>query len=95
MFLKLNNNFPPALLIYITTQWKRLWVRKERVGGGNLSSSFIMGQSLTIHQMSAKNPQTHTAYWDLSLVIINSFVHLFIKTFRVIYCLTREMIAEM
>lgn len=90
MFLKLNNNFPPALLIYITVQWKLLWVRKERVGGGNLSSSFIMGQSLPIHQTSAKYPPnshcfTGTFLWSLLIhLFICSF---FIKPFRVIYCL--------
>lgn len=40
--------------------------------------------------MSAKHPKHALLYPDLSLVII----HLFIKPFRVVYHLKREMMAE-
>lgn len=45
-------------------------------------------------EVSAKHPEHTVLYWDRSLVIINSLIHLFIKPLGVIYHLKREMMAE-
>ena len=51
----------------------------------------IIRQSLSA-KCQPKHPKHILLYWDLSLVIINLFIHLFIKAFRVICHLKREMI---